>query len=63
MLEKAIRHKEDGSIADKIELTKDKLSLFKGKKYMVPNVKDFIKKIDINDNIYVSLIPGLIDDI
>ena len=26
MLEKAIRHKEDGSIADKIELTKEQLT-------------------------------------
>ncbi len=29
--------------------------------FMVPDVKEFIKKVDINEGIYIKVIPGLID--
>lgn len=29
--------------------------------FMIPDVEEFIKKVDINDGIYIKVIPGLID--
>lgn len=29
--------------------------------FMIPDVDEFIKKVDINDGMYIKLIPGLID--